>query len=76
MAEFENSESPPYQLAKLAGSVAGLLMMPVKLVWTPGVSRLMPDVVEWILVLMNSYLWGWCIAKIYEKVSNHASNQS
>jgi len=64
MEAFENPDHEPSQLERVADQFAGILMQPGSSVWTPWMSKNMPNVVEWGLCLMNSMLWGIGLALI------------
>jgi hypothetical protein len=38
--------------------IGSLLLLPGRLAWTTWASKTLPNAVEWIIVLMNSLLWG------------------
>jgi hypothetical protein len=62
---MESFENPDYQLSsaeKISNVLAGILILPLDLIWSPWMSKHLPDIVEWILFLFNSLLWGFVIA--------------
>jgi membrane protease YdiL (CAAX protease family) len=62
MAEFDNLDYQPSIVENLADHTAAILMQPGISLWTPWMSKNMPDVVEWGLCLANSLLWGVTIS--------------
>ncbi len=59
---FDNPDDQPSMVERVADSLAGILMQPGMSLWTPWMSKNMPDVVEWGLCLLNSLLWGIALA--------------
>lgn len=58
MEAFDNPDYKPSMIERIADPLAGILMQPGMSLWTPWMSKKMPDVVEWGLCLFNSLLWG------------------
>jgi hypothetical protein len=48
--------------AAAAGLAADILMLPGYLLWTPWASKHLPNLVEWLLFLANSVVWGLLIS--------------
>jgi hypothetical protein len=64
---MEAFDNPDYQLSmveRVAVALAGILMQPGMSLWTPWMSKKMPNVVEWGLCLFNSLLWGVVFALV------------
>jgi hypothetical protein len=62
LSAFDN---PDYQRSfaeKIINIIAYILMQPCYLIWSPWMGKNLPDIVEWILFLSNSLLWGLVIA--------------
>ncbi len=58
-------DNPDYQrplTENIINIIAYILMLPFYLIWSPWMSKHLPDFVEWILFLSNSLLWGFVIA--------------
>ena len=64
MEAFDNPDYQPSLVERVADALAGILMQPGMSLWTPWVSKNMPNVVEWGLCLLNSLLWGIVLAVI------------
>jgi hypothetical protein len=64
MEAFDNPDYQPSSVERVADTLAGILMQPGMSLWTPWVSKTMPNVVEWGLCLLNSLLWGIVLAVI------------
>jgi hypothetical protein len=64
MEAFDNPDYQPSLVERVAGALAGILMQPGMSLWTPWMSKNMPNVVEWGLCLLNSLLWGIVLAVI------------
>ena len=62
MEAFDNPDYQPSMVERVADSLAGILMQPGISLWTPWMSKNMPNVVEWGLGLLNSLLWGIALA--------------
>jgi len=62
MKTFDNLDYQPTVIERLADWTAGVLMQPGVSLWTPWMSKNMPNVVEWTLFVGNSLLWGFVIA--------------
>ncbi|MBN1588485.1 MAG: hypothetical protein JW888_03130 [Pirellulales bacterium] len=58
MEAFDNPDYQPGVIAQLADSTARILMQPGMSLWTPWMSKNLPNIVEWILFLGNSLFWG------------------
>jgi hypothetical protein len=61
-AEFDNPDSPRSPIARAAGTLAEILTLPGRLVWTAWASKNLPNAVEWVVFLANSAFWGLLIA--------------
>lgn len=48
----------------VADSLARILLQPGLSLWTPELSENIPDAAEWGLFLLNSLLWGICLAAL------------
>jgi len=62
MEAFDNPDYQPSMVERVADSLAGILMQPGMSLWTPWMSKNMPNVAEWGLCLLNSLLWGIALA--------------
>ena len=62
MDSFDNPDYRPSGVEKIFKIVAYILILPLYLIWSPLMSKHLPDIVEWILFLSNSLLWGFVIA--------------
>ncbi len=62
MEAFDNPDYQPTVIERLVDRTAGVLMQPGMSLWTPWMSKNMPNVVEWMLCVGNSLLWGFAIA--------------
>jgi hypothetical protein len=54
--DIDGFEAP--QRAAYAQLAADVLMLPGQLVWTSWASKNLPNVVEWLVFIANSALWG------------------
>ena len=64
---MEAFDNPDYQLSaidRFVGPLAEILMQPGMSLWTPWMSKNMPNIVEWTLCVANSLLWGLFFALI------------
>jgi len=52
---------------QIASQITRILMMPLVALWNMWTSKNIPNILEWILILFNSSLWGVVIAFIYSK---------
>ncbi len=57
-ARFDNPELPRVFGETAAEWTAKVLMLPGRVVWTSWASKNLPNIVEWLLFLGNSALWG------------------
>jgi hypothetical protein len=64
MSEFDRPDLPGSATAKAAGTVAGVLMLPGRLVWTTWASKNLSNTLEWITFLANSVIWGALIVGV------------
>ena len=63
----EAFDNPHYELSvieRVAVQLSGILMQPGMSLWTPWMSKNMPNVVEWGMCIINSLLWGIVLAFI------------
>ena len=79
MEAFDN----PYTEVSLIYSViepaitlmVNILMQPCLSVWTPWMSKHMPDLIEWVLVLLNSALWGFVLSAFWELINRRSKRR-
>jgi hypothetical protein len=64
MEQFDNPEYSPSPIMDPLEFLAEILMQPGSSVWTSWMSRNMPDIVEWLIFMGNSVLWGFGIAAV------------
>ena len=64
MEAFDNPDYRPSVIERVAVPLAGILMQPGMSLWTPWMSKNMPNVVEWGLCLFNSCLWGSALSLV------------
>ena len=64
MEAFNNPDHHISGIERFSGSLVKVLMQPVMSLWTPWMSKNMPNMVEWVLVIANSLLWGFAIVLI------------
>ena len=62
MEEFDNPHYEPSIIERVADQLSEILMQPIMSLWTPWMSKNMPNVVEWGLCVINSLLWGIVLA--------------
>ena len=62
MEAFDNPDYQPTVVERIIDVTAKILMQPGMSLWTPWMSKNMPNVVEWIFFAGNSLLWGFAIA--------------
>jgi hypothetical protein len=62
LARLDGFEAP--HGAATAAIAADVLILPGYLLWTPWASKNLPNVVEWLLFVANSALWGFVISLI------------
>ena len=62
MEEFDNPDYQPTVVERVAEAICPVLMQPAASLWTPWMTKHMPNIVEWLLVLANSILWGFVAA--------------
>ena len=58
--DHPDATMPPH--AKFTEMVVDILSYPCFALWTPWMSKHMPDFVEWISFALNSAIWGFGIA--------------
>jgi hypothetical protein len=68
-AEFDNPDSPRSPIARAAGTLAEILILPGRLVWTAWASKNLPNAVEWVVFLANSSFWGLLIVGATARLS-------
>jgi len=59
---LDEATQDPTRLETVADSILSVLSQPAISLWTPWMSRHLPDVCEWIFLLANSIAWGFCLA--------------
>jgi hypothetical protein len=64
MEAFDNPDYEPSAIDRFIGPLAEILMQPGMSLWTPWMSKNMPNIVEWTLFVANSLLWGLVFALI------------
>jgi hypothetical protein len=64
MEAFDNPDYRPSAIDRFVGPLAEILMQPGMSLWTPWMSKNMPNIVEWTLCVANSLLWGLVFALI------------
>src|SRR5687767_6979620 len=57
-AQFDNPDLPRMVGADIVEATANTLTLPGRLLWTSWASQNLPNVVEWVLFIANSVLWG------------------
>ena len=62
MEKFDNPDYQPSGVEGATSQLAGVLVQPGISIWTPWMSKNVPDALEWVLVVANSLLWGFVIA--------------
>ncbi|MHC4229588.1 MAG: hypothetical protein ACYSW0_19320 [Planctomycetota bacterium] len=62
MEEFDNPDRVPTTVEKVSGAVLMVLWQPAYSLWTPWMSKHLPNIVEWVLLFANSLLWGFVLA--------------
>ena len=67
MDEFDGKREMT-SFERVCGNAAEILMSPAYLFWNSWASRNVPDVVEQLLFLMNSLVWGTAIDALYAAV--------
>jgi uncharacterized membrane protein len=77
MAEFDNPDYQQSMVERVADHTTAILMQPGISLWTPWMSKNMPDVVEWVLCLANSLLWGLAMTLLLNNfISKKTDNQA
>ncbi len=64
MEAFDNPAYKASVMEWISDFFYGLIMQPGISLWTPWVSRNLPDSAQWILFAINSGFWGICLAAI------------
>ena len=62
MEAFDDSSVQISIIAKIASVIVDVLWQPFLSVWTPWMSKNIPNSVEWIAFILNSMLWGFAIS--------------
>jgi len=62
MEAFDNQDYQPSMIGRIADHLAGILTQPALSLWTPWMSKNMPNMLEWVLFIANSMLWGAVVA--------------
>jgi hypothetical protein len=79
MDEFDGKITELSAFQSFACHVADILVQPGYSLWTPWMSKNLPNACEWVLFLLNSALWGFgsvllvCFLLIKRKSSRVAS---
>ena len=66
MDRFNNPRDPTL-VEKTFGIIAQVLMSPLYWLWSPWMSRNVHDIIENLLFVLNSGLWGLVIEHYYSK---------
>ena len=66
MDRFDNPRDPTL-IEKAFEYITQILMSPLYWLWTPWMSKNVHNSIEWILLLLNSGLWGLVIEHFYSK---------
>lgn len=62
MTQFDNTERIPTTVDKVSHAVLMVIWQPAYSLWTPWMSKHMPNIIEWGLIFANSMLWGFVLA--------------
>ncbi|MHC4489204.1 MAG: hypothetical protein ACYSW7_08530 [Planctomycetota bacterium] len=68
MDVFEKPDVETPKITILLNWTSSILMQPVKCIWTPWMSKNMPDAIEWILFMFNSVLWGLGLSLLWHRI--------
>ena len=67
MDDFDRGErTPPTQIQKVAHVLTPILMQPAVSLWTPWMSKHMPNLVECLVFFANSMLWGFGVVVVFK----------
>ena len=79
-ARFDDPTKVESQTEKVASSVATVLTLPGRLLWTARMSSSLPNIVEWAVFLANSILWGavlsWVSARLLSEVRKRGAGRA
>lgn len=79
MEEFDNPDRIPTTMEQVSHAVLMVLWQPAYSLWTPWMSKHMPDIFEWLLLFANSMLWGFVLAltiSLALKVKHRGSSEN
>jgi hypothetical protein len=65
MEAFDNQDYQPSMIGRIADHLAGIITQPALSLWTPWMSKNMPNMLEWVLFIANSMLWGRIIVGVH-----------
>jgi hypothetical protein len=68
MREFDGGASQSVT-DRVIGQTAQVLLFPGTLVWTRWASENLPSIVEWMVLIANSVLWGSMIALVVVRLT-------
>lgn len=68
MERFDTGNASQSTAEYITGLVTNILMAPGKYVWTSWSSKNLHNAFEWLLVIVNSGLWGMVLAILYTKI--------
>lgn len=71
---FDNPDYQPSFAGRAIDWVADLLSQPGASIWTPWMSRHLPDSLEWGVFLGNSLLWGFALALVIRALGSIGSH--
>lgn len=64
MGAFDDPDYQTSGLERVTDLLVTVLLQPGMSLWTPWMSKNMPNLVEWLLLMANSLLWGFAITLI------------
>ncbi len=67
MSRFDTGDGNETIIETVTGTITNILIVPANYLWTPWASKNLSNIVEWILFLSNSLLWGYVAAFMYSK---------
>ena len=72
MDRFDEADTGMGAVEYVAGSLTYILMYPAKLLWIPWASKNLPNILEWVLMIGNSFIWGSIMAYLFTRIRNTA----
>jgi hypothetical protein len=68
MDAFDKGLSTVSTWSQILAGISEIFLMPLGIIWTSWLQRFLPSFIEPALVVLNSALWGFSIALLWENI--------